>query len=184
MSIKKRHPKPQDKHQPFVMRILTGAFLICFSWATAGAASDFRLANAAMDGNLEKVRSLLRQNVDLNAAQNDGMTALHWAVYKADINIAQILILAGADLQVGTRIGSMTPLSFAARNGDNSMIELLLKAGADTELRTGLGTTPLMQASASGEIEAVQTLLNYGSEVNAKETTRQQTAVMFRGRLK
>ena len=159
--------------------LLTGVSVVCMSVVMTAATGDLRLADSAMQGNIDAVRSLLKQTVDVNAAQGDGMTALHWAVYRDDLEMARLLIQAGADLKAGTRVGSITPLSFAARNGNGAMIELLLKAGADTNLATGLGTTPLMQAAASGSVEAVKALLDHGADVNAKEAARQQTAVMF-----
>lgn len=158
--------------------LLIGVFVVCMSVVAAGA-GDLRLPNAAMQGDIEAVRSLLKQKVDVNAAQGDGMTALHWAVYKDDLEMARMLIQAGADLKAKTRVGAITPLLMAATHGNAAMIETLLKAGADPNLANELGTTPLMQASAAGSVEAVKILLDRGANVNAKDTARQQTAVMF-----
>jgi ankyrin repeat protein len=159
--------------------LLTGVCVVCMSVLIVAAPGDVRLADAAMQGDMDRVRSLLEQTADVNGAQGDGMTALHWAVYKDDLEMARLLIQAGADFKAGTRVGAITPLSFAAKNGNGAIIELLLNAGADTELATGLGTTPLMQAAASGSVDAVTSLLDHGAVVNRKEAARQQTAVMF-----
>jgi ankyrin repeat protein len=145
----------------------------------AASTGDAQLPGAAMQNDIALVRSLLHQKVDVNVAQNDGMTALHWAAYKDNLEIARLLIAAGADAKRVTRIGKINPLFMAATNGDAAMIELLLKAGADANSANELGTTPLMVASASGNVEAVTMLLNHGAAVNAKEQSRQQTAVMF-----
>jgi len=50
-----------------------------------------------MRGEVETVRELLRQGLDVNAAQGDGMTALHWAADRGDAALADMLIYAGAD---------------------------------------------------------------------------------------
>jgi len=145
-------------------------------WAATG---DVRLPDAVMRGDVDAIRSLLQQKVDVNAAQGDGMTALHWAVYRDDLDTARMLIKSGADLTAKTRVAAITPLYLAASNGNVAMIEALLSAGADANLANDLGTTPLMQASAAGSVEAVKLLLEHGAMVNAKETARQQTALMF-----
>ncbi|MBI4472673.1 MAG: ankyrin repeat domain-containing protein [Acidobacteria bacterium] len=132
-----------------------------------------------MQNDINAVRSLLQQKADVNAAQSDGMTALHWAAHKDNLEIARMLVQAGADVKRGTRLGSILPLFMACTNGSAPMIELLLKAGADANSTNELGTTALMQAAASGSVEAVTTLVNYGANVNAKEKARQQTALMF-----
>ena len=67
------------------------------------------VADAAMQGNKDAVRSLLKQAADVNAAQGDGMTALHWAAMKNDADLAQTLLFAGANVRATTRIGSYTP---------------------------------------------------------------------------
>src|SRR5215468_6447988 len=92
---------------------------------------DTRLSEAAMNGDKNTVRTLLQQKVDVNVAQGDGTTALHWAAYRDDVEMAQLLIKAGADVKAATRVGSMTPLFMAAKNGNAAMIQLLLTAGAD-----------------------------------------------------
>ena len=71
------------------------------------------VADAAMHGDIEEVRSLLRSGADVNAAQGDGMTALHWAAQTGDRQLAEVLVYAGARLDAGTRIGRYTaPVSY------------------------------------------------------------------------
>src|SRR4051794_21046414 len=81
------------------------------------AAPSAPVADAAMAGNRDAVRALLKQAADVNAAQGDGMTALHWAAMKDDAELLQTLLFAGANVRATTRIGSYTPLILAARNG-------------------------------------------------------------------
>jgi uncharacterized protein len=143
------------------------------------AAPSAPVADAAMQGNRDAVRALLKQAADVNAAQGDGMTALHWAAMKDDAELVQTLLFAGANVRATTRIGSYTPLILAAKSGSGSVIAPLLKSGADANGATGNGTTALMFAAASGNIDAVTRLIDAGAEVNAKEPVRGLTPAMF-----
>ena len=143
------------------------------------AAPSAPVADAAMQGNKDAVRSLLKQAADVNAAQGDGMTALHWAAMKDDADLVQTLLFAGANVRASTRIGSYTPLILAAKNGSGSVIAPLLKSGADANSQTANGTTALMLAAASGNTEAVKPLVDGGADVNAKEPVRGLTPAMF-----
>jgi ankyrin repeat protein len=143
----------------------------------AAPATD--LADAAMRGDIDAVRSQLEGGADVNANQGDGMTALHWAAHKDNLEMARMLLAAGADVERGTRIGSIVPLFLAATNGSAAMIELLLDAGADANATNELGTTVLMKAAASGSLDAVTNLLDNGASLNVREKAREQTALMF-----
>src|SRR4051794_18051539 len=159
-----------------LMRVLVGTLSLS-AWLYAAPAAP--VADAAMAGNKDAVRSLLKQAADVNAAQGDGMTALHWAAMKDDADLAQTLLFAGANVRATTRIGSYTPLILAAKNGSASVMAPLLKSGADVNAATSNGTTPLMFAAASGNVDAVNTLLEAGADVNAKESVRGLTPAMF-----
>jgi ankyrin repeat protein len=143
------------------------------------ATNDSRLSDAAMQGDRDAVRSLLAQKVEVNAPQGDGTTALHWAAYKDDVEMAKMLLAAGASVKAVTRIGAITPLFMASKNGSAQMLEILLKAGADANATDEHGTTALMTAAASGSTDAVKMLIDHGADVNAKEGTHGQTALMF-----
>lgn len=152
--------------------------LLCAAQVVYGA-NQSPLADAAEQGNKALVRTLIQQNASVNAAQADGMTALHWAAMKDDATIAQMLIDAKADLNPTTRLGAFTPLYLAAKNGSASAAEVLLKAGADQNRSSATGATALMVAAASGSTRIVGALIAKGVDVNAKETARGQTALMF-----
>ncbi len=147
--------------------------------ALLSAAVSAPVADAAMEGNTNAVRALLKQAADVNAAQGDGMTALHWAAMKNDAELTQTLLFAGANVKATTRIGSYTPLILAAKNGSAAVMPALLKAGADLNTRTSNGTTPLMFAAASGNTDAVKLLIDGGADLNAKESVRGLTPAMF-----
>jgi ankyrin repeat protein len=147
--------------------------------AVLHASGPSPVADAAMHGDKEGVRLLLKQAVDVDAAQGDGMTALHWAAMRGDAEMAQMLMYAGANIKATTRIGAYTPIFLASQNGHAAVIEALLRAGADPKSADAGGATPLMVAAASGHIDAVKTILDHGADVNAKEAVRGETAVMF-----
>ena len=167
----------------FGKSVVTGLCLVILLAASGGQVfavpADAPLADAAMRGDLDAVQSLLNGQTDVNAAQGDGTTALHWAAYRDDVEMARLLVEAGADVAVKTRLGDLTPLFMAAKNGTVETIELLAEAGADINSTNANGTTPLMLAAASGKVDAVKVLFEHGAEVNAKDITNGQNALMF-----
>src|SRR5262245_22101565 len=109
----------------------------------AAAAGNAPVADSAMRGDREAVRTLLKQGADVSAAQGDGMTALHWAAQRGDAELASMLIYAGANVGAVTRIGQYTPLHVAAGSSTGAVVELLLKAGANINAKTtNTGATP------------------------------------------
>ncbi|MGH9391113.1 MAG: ankyrin repeat domain-containing protein [Vicinamibacteria bacterium] len=137
------------------------------------------VADRAMAGDREAVRALLQQGVDVNAAQGDGMTALHWAALSGDVDLAKMLLYAGANVKASTRLGAFTPLLLASKSGHAPMVTSLLEAGANPNDSTTNGTTALMLAAASGSVDAVTALLDRGASINATESAMGQTALMF-----
>ncbi|MEZ4415886.1 MAG: ankyrin repeat domain-containing protein [Gemmatimonadota bacterium] len=138
------------------------------------------VADAAQRGDLDAVKELLRAGADVNAAQGDGMTALHWAAERGDVSLAEVLLYAGADVDAGTRIGHYRPLHLAAQSGDADMLRMLLAARADPEAATSnSGARPLHLAAASGSAAAVQVLIDAGAGIDARESAWGQTPLIF-----
>jgi len=165
-------------------RVIVGVSLsllaaICMAVLIMASTGDERVVEAAMKGDRDTVRALLKQAADVNAAQGDGMTALHWAALKGDTEMAEMLLYAGANIKAATRLGGYTPLYFAAKSGNTKVIEVLLKNGADAKAAVPLGITPLMMAASSGQPDAVKLLLDHGADPNAVETEHGQTALGF-----
>jgi ankyrin repeat protein len=147
---------------------------------TGARPADSPVADAAQRGDAEAVRTLLRQGADVNAAQGDGMTALHWAAANGDMDIAALLMPAGANLEAVTRLGDYTPLHLASRAGHAPVARALLEAGANVAAATSTGAaTALHFAAGAGSADAVVALLEHGADVNVREAARGQTPLMF-----
>jgi uncharacterized protein len=161
---------------------LTSIAALCCAAAPYAEVRDTRVADAAMRGDVAAVRTLLRQSVNANTAQGDGMTALHWAADLGNTELAALLIDSGADGRAETRIGRHTPLHIAAQGGHAAVVRLLLdrKTGAaDVNAPTTTGAAPLHFAAASGSAETINVLLDHGADVNAREPQWGQTPLMF-----
>jgi ankyrin repeat protein len=165
-------------------RLISGIALstigaLVLSASLVAGSNDAPVAEAAMSGDRDTVRSLLKEGADVNAAMGDGMTALHWAARKGDVELAQMLLYAGANVKAMTRLGNYTPVLMASETGNAKMIEMLLKAGASAKDTTTNGTTPLMLAAVAGRADAVKLLLDAGADPNVTESARGETALMF-----
>jgi ankyrin repeat protein len=151
--------------------------LLLLPGGAAGATAE--VADAAMRGDRAAVRAALARKADVNAARVDGSTALHWAVEHDDLDLADLLIRAGARVAARTREG-VTPLQLAAANGSAAIIDRLLKAGADPNAAlTPAGDTALMMAARTGKTDAIRVLLEAGAAVNAQEIWGGTTPLMW-----
>lgn len=138
------------------------------------------VADAAMTGDRAAVRALLQQGADVNAAQGDGMSALHWAADRGDGELTAMLVYAGANPAAVTRIGHYTPLHLAARAGSATAVQALLKVGAAVDAKTSTtGVTPLHLAAAAGVPAVLTALLDAKADVNAREAEWGQTPLIF-----
>src|SRR3954465_15238421 len=84
---------------------------------------DAPIADAAMRGDTAAVHRLIVQRANVNAAQGDGMTALHWAAQQGNAVEVAMLVRAGAKVEATTRNGSYTPLHLAARDGRTDAVK-------------------------------------------------------------
>jgi uncharacterized protein len=152
--------------------------LLSLPLALLAAPAPSDVADAVMHGDRVAVRKLVDQHADVNAPQADGATALHWAVFRSDKDLLDVLLKAGANPKAANRDGS-TPLWLASVNGDAPVIAALLNAGADANELLPLGRTPLMAAARTGNVDAIKVLLDHGANPNAKETLRGTTPLMW-----
>ena len=97
-------------------------WMVCFLGVASFAygTSDLRLVEAVKQQDKQTVRSLLSQHIDVNAASPDGATALHWAAHWDDLETAEALIRAGADVNAVNDL-AVTPLALACSNGNAAL---------------------------------------------------------------
>ena len=161
------------------MRSVVSGLALTLALSIGVTAAESPIAEAAARGDREAVRALLKKAADVNAAQGDGMTALHWAAMNGDLELAEMLIVAGANVRATTRLGAYTPLYLASQQGQAPIIQALIAAGADLHSGTPNGTSPLMVAAAAGDVAAVKVLVDHGADVNAADGVRAQTPLMY-----
>jgi ankyrin repeat protein len=150
---------------------------VVFVGASTLSAAEGPLVDAAKNAQKETLRALVQKKVDVNAAEPDGTTALHWAAYRDDLDSVDLLLRAGAKVNAATDLG-VTALYNAAQNGNIAVVNRLLAAGADPNLALLSGETALMIASRAGKTAVVDALTAKGANPNARGT-RGQTALMW-----
>jgi ankyrin repeat protein len=160
-------------------RRIGSALMVAVALGALLGAQASTVTEAARRGDLEALRALLKQGADVNAAEGDGTTPLHWAARAGDAELVQMLAYAGANVKATTRLGAYTPLMMAAQAGHPAVVAALIAAGSDLKATSTTGTTPLMFAAQSGDTRSVTLLLESGADVNAKETAMGQTPLMF-----
>ena len=166
------------RNKEMLTKALVACFLALMGTTALHAASTSPLADAAEKMDHAAIRALVKERADVNAAQVDGMTALHWAAYHDDREVAELLVKAGANAKAASRYG-VTPLSLACTNGNAAVVELLLKAGGDPNAPLPGGETPLMTAARTGALPVAKALLAAGAAVDARDDSRGQTALMW-----
>jgi len=135
--------------------------------ALAAGTGDLSLLNAAKQGDRNAVQSLLNGPAK-DVAGAEGRAALIWAITRNDVEMADLLLRAGADPKAANEYGA-TALYAAADNADATMTKKLLAAGADPNAALNSGETPLMLAARDGRVDTVHALLEGGADPNAKE---------------
>jgi len=165
------HDKKSGSLLALLMTLLTAS-------GTAAAGGDHRLVDAARNQDQQMVRTLLNQHADVNVRSDDGSTALLWAAHWNDLATAELLIHAGADANAANDF-RITPLSLACTNASAPLVELLLKGGANPRTTIATGETPAMTCAGTGNADAVRMLIARGADVNAKEPSEHQTALMW-----
>ncbi|NNE01078.1 MAG: hypothetical protein HKN47_27495 [Pirellulaceae bacterium] len=139
--------------------------------------STITIADATESKDWTTVAKLINDDVDVNAAQADGMTALHWAVFAGHREVVAQLIDAKCEVDTPTRYG-IRPLTIACSLGHSQLVHQLLAAGADANSEQPGDVTPLMVAARSGDEQSIRELLEHGAKINAVER-KGQTALMW-----
>jgi ankyrin repeat protein len=154
------------------------AVVLWLAVAGTAAAADNSLAGRIQAGDRSAALKMIAAGADVNAAQGDGTTPLHWAVYKIDAELTRALLARGAKPNVINNYGS-SPLAEAVKVADARLVGMLLDAGSDANAPNQEGQTALMLAARSGSVDVAGLLVRHGADVNAKEKWRGQTALMW-----
>jgi uncharacterized protein len=152
-------------------------FYLGFGLSLSGAESA--LFDAVKSGDPAAVKRVLSQNSTpevVNARQPDQSTALGWSVHAGSKQVVEMLIAAGADVNLADENGD-SPLSLACQQGNLDLAKLLLAKGADVQKARWNGETPLLSAVNSGSLPLVELLLERGANPNVKENREGQTAL-------
>lgn len=139
--------------------------------------ADAPLAHATEQRDTAAIRKLLATHANVNAAQADGTTALHWATFHNDAETVAALLRAGAKANTANRYG-VPPLAAACTNGNATIVQQLLDAGANPSAELKGGETMLMLAARAGNVDTAKALLAHGAKVDARERLG-QTALMW-----
>ncbi len=138
------------------------------------------LADAAMVRDVELVISMLirDEKPDVNAWGKNGTPALHWVVRYGDIDTAEWLVGAGADVNLPNLYG-VRPLQLAIENGHLELVNWLLERGADPEALDRAGEPPIFLAARMADMVSIDFLLKHGAKVDSQDTEYGQTALMI-----
>ena len=153
-------------------------FLLMSASGLQAMSAESPLLEAVKQQDLDTVRALIVEKIDVNLPEVDGSTALHWASNYGNSEVVNLLLNAGADVHASNRYG-ITPLVLACAGGNKLIIEKLLEAGADVNYIHSGGESVLMTASRTATAEVIELLLAYGANPNIREPRRGQTALMW-----
>ncbi|KAJ6216580.1 hypothetical protein RDWZM_007737 [Blomia tropicalis] len=165
------------------------------------------LMEASREGHEEMVALLISHGAQVNAITEESKeTALYMACGTGCIEVFNLLMMAGADIELGsstplmeasqeghieivhrlleaganvnaTNSAGETALTLAAENGHSQVIKLLIDAGAEVDHCAECGKTALMKASQMGHTEAAAFLLSSKAQVNRSSSNNEQTAL-------
>jgi ankyrin repeat protein len=154
-------------------------FLLLLLWvgSTSSLASD--LLDAVKAEDLDSVTAALSAGADVNELDPSTLTALHMAASRGAVDIAGLLINAGADVnaQAGSGQGLVRPLHLATQFNRPAVVALLLQHGADVDATTSRGETALLLAAKSGYVDIAEQLLQSGADPLAAEASYGDTAI-------
>ncbi|XP_073541557.1 ankyrin-3 isoform X32 [Phyllobates terribilis] len=123
---------------------------------TDTSASYLRAARA---GNLEKALDYLKNGVDINVCNQNGLNALHLASKEGHVEIVTELIQRGVDVDAATKKGN-TALHIASLAGQTEVVRVLVSNGANVNAQSQNGFTPLYMAAQENHLEVVKFLLD------------------------
>ena len=131
---------------------------------------ELNVYEAAGTGQTQRLKELITADPSLtNSHAHDGFTPLGLAVFFGHPEAVQVLLAAGADVNLASRESmKVTPLASASAAGQLEIARMLIEHGANVNARAASDFTPLYESAASGRIEFARLLLEHGADVNAK----------------
>uniref|UniRef100_A0A452J6A7 Ankyrin-1 n=1 Tax=Gopherus agassizii TaxID=38772 RepID=A0A452J6A7_9SAUR len=136
---------------------------LCFAFLFADAATSF--LRAARSGNLDKALDHLRNGVDINTCNQNGLNALHLASKEGHVKMVAELLHKEIVLETTTKKGN-TALHIAALAGQEDVVRELVNYGANVNAQSQKGFTPLYMAAQENHLEVVKFLLESGANQN------------------
>ncbi|XP_053856799.1 ankyrin-1 isoform X5 [Vidua macroura] len=137
--------------------------MTCMHYLRADAATSF--LRAARSGNLDKALDHLRNGVDINTCNQNGLNALHLASKEGHVKMVVELLHKEIVLETTTKKGN-TALHIAALAGQQDVVRELVNYGANVNAQSQKGFTPLYMAAQENHLEVVKFLLENGANQN------------------
>ncbi|MFC1781263.1 ankyrin repeat domain-containing protein [Planctomycetota bacterium] len=125
------------------------------------------LVGAISSGDIEEIKRLISEGVDLNVTSGLNQSPLHMAIERGNKEVVELLIENGADVNIVSNVGT-TPLDIAQEIGNTEIAELLLEHSARRSL---------VGAISSGDIEEVKRLISEGVDVNPMNQFGESTPI-------
>ncbi|XP_031616943.1 serine protease persephone-like isoform X2 [Contarinia nasturtii] len=146
----------------FLVALLFFCFEVC-----ANSDLDNRLTSAAVEGNIETIKTLINDGANVNFEDEYKHTPLHWAAVQGHAEIIKYLIEKGVNVNV-ENLDKNTPIHWAAWNGHKEAVKTLIDHGANVNAEDKDKATPLHKAAENGHTDTVKYLVNHGANVTAR----------------
>ncbi len=142
-----------------------GWVLLTFAAAFAGNLQAATIHEVIDQGDSTAVAAMLDENPALLSERlQNGRTPLHTAAYGGKLNIVQLLVSRGADVNATTPLGA-APLHGSALAGHEAVVEFLVAKGANVNSANRYGYTPLYNATSNGSIPTMKCLIDAGARI-------------------
>ena len=126
------------------------------------------LISGCREGNIQKVKELIKGGVDINITNKYRENALEVSIEEGNLELVKLLITAGVDV-AGKDTGT-TALIIASSDGHTEIVKLLIAAGVDVNITNSYGRNPFSYAAENGNADIVKLLIAVGADVNNKSS--------------
>jgi ankyrin repeat protein len=172
----------KEQHEPLLSILLAHDYELQHVYNIPLSDDGLPALHLASKFGQQNIVQMLLNICDVNRQDREGYTALHYAAVKGHVAIIYMLIMNnGIKIDLRSETG-LTPLSLAASNGHVDVLKALLESmvnteapkpvplpKADVEARGVDRRTPLIQAAKGGHLEAVELLVSYGADADARD---------------